>query len=355
MFAESFCFFRYRQSAVRAFPGSFIRKLIMLTRDQEAALVRAVYSLESLNGCIIGYHGDNSSRLLSPGSAGSVNFGRAIVIIEEAPASAAETPPIPSAARSSGAGETRRPAGDTTNRGRLFPELLGAGLSCGVAVASGLGAVGGVMGAPVTGGTSVAVSVFAWTGFLTSAAQCAYGIARLTEIHTNPDDDSLRRTDADPNVQRAVNIVDLLGITSGVATAGLQGLRFLAVLQRNSRRLSESAVRGMSRAQRAAVITEEIAELQKTEAGRRTLAEALREAGATTRDLERIMPRGLNHSGTIRVASATASALSAPHAQALKVAIRDAMIGIGVSATPASLTGSASGVVNGLIVNVINR
>jgi hypothetical protein len=201
----------------------------------------------------------------------------------------------------------------------------------------------------------VALTVFAWTGFLSSAAQCAYGIARLTEIHRNPDDDSLRRTDNDPAVRLATNIADLLGILSGAAAVGTHGLRFFSVLQRNSRRLSESAVRGMSRAQRAAVITEEITELQKTEAGRRTLAEALREAGATTRDLERIMSRGLNHSGTIRVASATASAISAPHAQALQVAIRDALIGIGVSATPSSLTGSASGVVNGLIVNVINR
>jgi hypothetical protein len=326
----------------------------MLTRAQEAALVRAVYSVESLNGCVIGYCGDNRSRLLSPGSAGSVNFGRAIVIIEEAPASAAESQ-TPSAARSTGSVGTSQPAEDTTNRGRLFPELVGAGLSCGVAVASGLGAVGGVVGAPATGGTSVALTVFAWTGFLSSAAQCAYGIARLTEIHRNPDDDSLRRTDNDPAVRLATNIADLLGILSGAAAVGTHGLRFFSVLQRNSRRLSESAVRGMSRAQRAAVITEEITELQKTEAGRRTLAEALREAGATTRDLERIMSRGLNHSGTIRVASATASAISAPHAQALQVAIRDALIGIGVSATPSSLTGSASGVVNGLIVNVINR
>lgn len=332
----------------------------MLTRDQEAALVRAVYSLESLNGCIVGYQGDNRSRLLSPGSAGSVNYGRAIVIIEEIPASASQTqtqtePQTPSTARSSASIASSRPTEDTTNRGRLVPELIGAGLSCGVAVASGLGAVGGVLGAPATGGTSVAVTVFAWTGFLSSAAQCAWGIARLTEIRSNPNDDSLRRTDADPDVRRATNFVDLLGILSGAAAVGTQGLRFYSVLQRNSRRLSERALQGMSRTQRAAVITEEIAELQKTEAGRRTLAEALREAGATTRDLERIMPRGLNHGGTIRVASATASAISAPHAQALRTAIRDAIIGIGVSATPSALTGSASGVMNELIVNVINR
>ncbi|MGV2338444.1 MAG UNVERIFIED_CONTAM: hypothetical protein LVR18_31910 [Planctomycetaceae bacterium] len=149
-----------------------------------------------------------------------------------------------------------------------------------MAVASGLGAVGGVLGAPATGGTSVAVTVFAWTGFLSSAAQCAWGIARLTEIHSNPNDDSLRRTDADPAVRRATNVVDLIGILSGAAAVGTQGLRFYSVLQRNNRRLSESALQSMSRTRRAAVITEEIAELQKTEAGRRTLAEALREAGA---------------------------------------------------------------------------
>lgn len=103
--------------------------------------------------------------------------------------------------------------------------------------------------------------------------------------------------DNDPDVQRAVNIVDFLNLASSVATIGIRGVRCLAVLQRNSSRLSETAMRGMTRAQRVAVLTEEITELQKTEAGRRTLEAALREAGATARDIERIVPRGLNHPG----------------------------------------------------------
>lgn len=326
----------------------------MLSREQEEALVRAIYSIESLNGCIVGYHGGNMSKVLSSGYAGTINFGRTVVVIEEAPPAPSERLIIAATNRSGGL-EATRPAEDVTNRGRVGRELVGTGLSCGVAVVTGLSAVGGVIGAPATGGSSLGLTVLAWTGFLTSAAQCAYGIARLNEIRTNPGDDSLSRLDSDPDVQRAVNIVDFLGLASGVATIGVRGVRFLAVLQSNSSRLSEAAVRGMSRAERIAVITQELTELQKTEAGRRTLEAALREAGATARDLERILPRGLNHGGTIRVASAAASAISAPHAKALTEAIRDGLIGIAISATPSSYTGSASGVVNTLIVNVINK
>jgi len=326
----------------------------MLTKDQESALIRAIYSIESLNGCIIGYQGDNMSRVLSSGYAGTINFGRVIVVIEEGPQAPSEQQAL-SATNRSGGLEAARPAEDVTNRGRIGRELVGTGLSCGVAVITGLGVVGGALGAPATGGTSLGLTVLAWTGFLSSAAQCAYGIARLNEIHSNPNDDSLQRMDSDPDVQRASNIVDFLGLASGVATIGVRGVRFLAVLESNSSRLSETAVRGMSRAQRAAVITEEIAELQKSETGRRTLEAALREAGATARDIERIVPRGLNHPGAIRVASAAASAISAPHARALTEAIRDGLIGIAISATPSSYTGSASGVVNTLIVNVINK
>jgi hypothetical protein len=313
----------------------------MLSREQEEALVRAIYSIESLNGCIVGYHGGNMSKVLSSGYAGTINFGRTVVVIEEAPPAPSERLIIAATNRSGGL-EATRPAEDVTNRGRVGRELVGTGLSCGVAVVTGLSAVGGVIGAPATGGSSLGLTVLAWTGFLTSAAQCAYGIARLNEIRTNPGDDSLSRLDSDPDVQRAVNIVDFLGLASGVATIGVRGVRFLAV-------------RGMSRAERIAVITQELTELQKTEAGRRTLEAALREAGATARDLERILPRGLNHGGTIRVASAAASAISAPHAKALTEAIRDGLIGIAISATPSSYTGSASGVVNTLIVNVINK
>ncbi|MCX7386443.1 MAG: hypothetical protein NTX48_07225 [Planctomycetales bacterium] len=326
----------------------------MLTKDQEDALVRAVYSVESLNGCIVGYHGGNMSKVLSPGYAGTINFGRTIVVIEEAPPAPSELLILAATNRSGGL-EASRPAEDVTNRGRVGRQLVGTGLSCGVAVVTGLSAVGGVIGAPATGGTSLGLTVLAWTGFLTSAAQCAYGIARLNEIRTNPTDDSLNRMDNDPDVQRAVNIVDFLNLASGVATMGIRGVRCLAVLQRNSSRLSETAVRGMTRAQRVAVLTEEITELQKTEAGRRTLEAALREAGATARDIEIIVPRGLNHPGAIRVASAASSAISAPHVRALTEAIRDGLIGIAISATPSSYTGSASGVVNTLIVNVINK
>lgn len=326
----------------------------MLTQQQEVALVNAIYSVESLNGCIVGYRGSNMSKVLSPGYAMTINFGRVIVVIEEAAATQSELQ-ILNAANRSGGTEASQPAEDVTNRGRVGRELIGTGLSCGVAVFTGLSAVGGVLGSPVTGGASLGLTVLAWTGFLTSAAQCAYGIARLNEIRTNPSDDSLLQMDNDPAVQRATFIVDLLGIASGVATIGVRGLRFLAVLERNGSRLSEAAVRGMSRAQRAAVITQEIADLQRTEAGRRALEAALREAGATARDIERIVPRGLNHPRVIRVASAAASAISAPNARALTEAIRDALIGTAISAMPASLTGPASGSVNTMIVHVINK
>jgi hypothetical protein len=325
---------------------------MLLTEEMKKAITGVVYGFPELNGCIIGYHGDKQSEIISPGITPSVNFGRVCVILECCTLASDFEDSLAIVNN----GGTKNTESNRPNSAVIGAELVGAGLSCSVAVVSGVGAITAVTTAPATGFVSLSVAVFAWTGFLSSSAQCAYGIARSVEAIKNPEAETLAAIDSDQDIRKAAEIADIIGLGSSAAMVGVNAFRFFAVLGRNSNRLSEAAMRGFTRAQRVQVFTEEVAVLNKTETGRAAIAEALKEAGASPKDLERIMARGsLNFGGSYKVAPAVASALKKPVAEALRGAVHDALIGITISALPQSVAGSASGVVNTLVVNVINR
>ncbi len=92
----------------------------------------------------------------------------------------------------------------------------------------------------------------------------------------------------------------------------------------------------------------------QTPEGRRAVETALREAGLTERQVAQTIAYGAQ---TTRRATVVTRVLSAETTTRLNATLRDiisGVAGIGVSATPSSWTGSGSGSVNSLIVNVLS-
>ena len=66
------------------------------------------------------------------------------------------------------AGLPASPPPFTANRSRLGPELVGAGLNCGLTVVAAVGVFGGAAAEVPSGGTSTFLVVMAWTVMGTS-------------------------------------------------------------------------------------------------------------------------------------------------------------------------------------------
>lgn len=122
----------------------------MISEQLLREMVRRIHACPELNGCRIGLYGNYQCRVLHHGYNVGLNSERVIIIIEEVETDDAtvlrDLRQWATAAGGSPAGSPNPLV--VTNRSRLGPELIGAGLSCGLTVVSFLGVAGGIAGDP---------------------------------------------------------------------------------------------------------------------------------------------------------------------------------------------------------------
>ena len=241
-----------------------------------------------------------------------------------------------------------------TNRSRLGPELVGAGLSCGLTVVSALGVLGGAAAEAPTAGTSTFLIVASWTGLTMSAIQYANGLVRIAAIAGAPDGNSLQHWDANEVYANAILVVDAIGVVTSVASLPSQVRNLYAVIVRQraflARGLTFDALRRMNRMGRLRAIQEVFEEAARTPEGRAALSRAAREAGRGAGSLQR--GTGLS----VRGANTLVRVISEETVRRLNSSLRDLIGGVGgliASATPSRYTGSASGSLN-FVINLID-
>lgn len=318
------------------------------------AIVNKLRTFPELAGCVIGYEGEGSSQVVSFGSSQSPDSQCVAVIIERVevsnPASNAD---LQKAAKIVAGQDGSRNA-IITNRSRLGAELVGAGVSCGLTVVSGLGVAAGVAGEVPTGGASTFLIVAAWTGLATGAIQCMNGLVRVGAILAAPDDTTLARWDTNMTYSTSILIVDGLGIASGVASLPFAVRNLWAVVARQraflTKGLSYEALRNMNRVQRMQVLQEVLNDAARTSEGRQALVAAAKEAQMGVGSM------GAYSGLSVRNAVKLTRIISDETVRRISGSVRDVIVslaGAGASATPASLVGSASGSVN-YIINLLD-
>ena len=319
-------------------------------------MVRTIHSIEQLNGCMIGLHGNHQSRVLHSGYSATPDSERIIVIIEECELSDAATLEENRrwANKPGGSPENIPGPSIVTNRSQLGPELIGAGLSCGLTIVSAVGVVGGAAAEVPTAGASTFLIIVAWTGLVTQGIQCANGLVRVGAIARSQDDNTLQRWEENGLYKYSILIVDALGVASSIASLLFAARNMYAIIARQrgfvSRKLTLETLKRMNRAERARVIREVLEEASKTPAGRKALMAAALEAEITAKTL------GRTASLSVRQAQGMVRIVSEETVRRLNYSLLDVVsevVNLGGSATPASKVGSASGSIN-WIINVID-
>jgi len=318
--------------------------------DEVLAIVTTLHKFPELYGCVIGYEGDGECRVLDYGAAGPRSACVA-VIIEEIPVAPDTNAELAQIASTDG---TARGNADqptlVANESRLGPELIGAGISCGLTVVSAVGVLGGAAAEVPTGGASTFLVVASWTGLTMGGIQCLNGLIRVGAIFAAPKDNTLQRWDSNLSYSMAILIVDAIGIASGVASLPFAARNLWATLARQrafaARGLSFESLRAMNRVQRMQAISAVFEDAARTPEGRVALVQAARAADIGAPSMQRAAGISVRHADLLK------KVISEETARRITSSLRDvlgSLAGMGASATPAAVTGSASGSVNYLI------
>jgi hypothetical protein len=316
--------------------------------------------MPEFKGCRVGYQGVYGaggpvSRSLFDGDTPSVNYARVIVIIEELlvvdSATNADT------LRWANAGTSPPNALNPViveNRSKLGPELIGAGLTCGLTVVAAVGVFAGAAAEVPSAGTSTFLVVASWTGMISAGLECANSLTRLGLIAYDPQGSQLDALDNNKIYQVSTLIVDAIGVVSGIATlpSGVKNLWAILRRQRSfvAKGLTETALKQMNQAQRAKVISDLVVEASRTPEGLQALVAAAREADVGAASIQRSTLSVRNAARmTSVIADETAKRL---HRTLLSVISGPA--GIAASGSPSRLVGgAATGSVN-YIINLID-
>lgn len=318
-------------------------------------LVEAIHSDPAFSGCMVGFQGNNQSRVLHAGAIPGSKYNRIVIIEEISAESAAERkgkarPVMSSTKNGSGAVQvTDTPPFIVTNKSMIGSELVGTGLSCGLAVISGIGVLGGAAAELPTGGASTLLIIAAWTGFVTSGAQCVNGLVRTATAYLDPEDNDLQRWDENSMYSITMLVVDALGVVSSVVSLPAASRNLIAVFQRHGKlKQSAEALVKMNRSARGVAVRDAIREASKTPEGRKAVELALKESKLTAKQAANVMKSGADSARRSRV---VVGAIQKDAAVRLNAALRDVLggyAGIGVSGTPQAWTGSGSGSMNAL-------
>ncbi len=315
------------------------------------AIIATLRRFRELDGCVIGYEGDGECRVVDSGSLRAPRSPCVAVVIEEVaagPATSSELADLASSAVEA-SGNLAQPS-LITNESRVGPELIGAGVSCSLTIVSAVGVAVGAAAEVPSGGVSTFLVVASWTGLATAGVQCLNGLVRVGAILAAPRANTLQRWDSNLTYSMSILIVDAMGIATGVASLPFAARNLWAALARQrafaARGLSFATLRAMNRGQRMQAISEVFEEAARSPEGRVALVQAARDAEIGTTSLQRATGVSVRHAELLR------RIISDETARRITSSLRDVLgglSGIAGSATPASLTGSASGSVNYLI------
>jgi hypothetical protein len=330
----------------------------MLSQATLNQIVTAIKGQTELNGSMIGFHGNGASRILDNGMVPTTNWTEKIVLVEETIVALSDedlvnpriagqlSPPEPVFVKN---------PNFVPNRSRLASEGVGTALSCGFAVISFVGVVGGAAAEVPSGGTSTILVVAGWAGLASSGLQCLNGLARVGTIAANPDDNTLQRWD-DNDVYSAISlIVDGVGLVSSAATLPKSIGSLRALLAKRSLLASEEAMKSMNRAERTQAMAQAITKLAETQEGKAIVVTAMKDAGMNEAQIAVALKKGV---GGLEKGNVIMAAIAKPTAEGLSRQLRSILItggSFGASASPMALTGSASGFVNFVIVHTLAR
>lgn len=318
----------------------------MIPESLLTKLVETIHSEPSLKGSAIGYYGNNQCRMLHPGR----NSSKVVIVEEIVPGKSEERSASVKGTSSSGGGSQQilsTPPPIVTNRSVIGREAVGAGLSCGMAVVSGVAVFGGAAAAPASGGASTFLVVAAWTGFVTSGIQCINGIVRVGTILADPNDNDLQRWDENTLYSVTSLMVDALGLASSLVALPAATKSFWQALQTHGKmKQGFEAVSKLDRAARSKLVRDALKTAVSTPEGKKAVEAALKETALTNKQVATVLKVGANTGSRSRVVM---GALSKQSASKLQTAIKDLLLGapagFAVSATPPDWTGSGSGVV----------
>ncbi|MFO0850868.1 MAG: hypothetical protein U0871_20270 [Gemmataceae bacterium] len=317
------------------------------TDAQLNRIVGAVYTESELYGCMVGYQGGGSSRVLHYGMAPSVNWGRVVTVIESVD-TIGPMPAPPAATDPTDPG----PPPKISNRSVFGKELLGAGLSCGLTVLSGMAVIGGAAAEVPTGGASTALVVLGWGGLVTSSIQCGNALVRVGTALADPDDNTLQRWDDNKVYSGIILAVDGAGVVFSVVSLPFAVRNLLAVLERRGGMVAAAQLEKMTREERRKAIQKAVNEASKSPDGRKAVKEALEKAGLKPGQVGATFA---GKAGNAERAAVVSRVLTEETARRLSSSIRDVVGGFGglaASATPSGYVASASGSLNALIVHV---
>lgn len=320
------------------------------TNAQLEKIVKAIHSQPELHGCTIGYEGGGMSRVLHPGFAVSNNYGKLFVVIEDVDVPRTKVPAVEKVPTK----PAEKPAPTfVTNESRFWAEAAGAGINCTLTVVAAVGVVGSAAAEVPTAGTSTLLLIASWTGMVTAGAQCINGTVRAVEAFRNPQSNTLQQWDENAVYKWAFLLIDGAGVASGVAALP-QGLKNLAAIlqRRGALKMSVESFARLDKAGRKAAIKEAVAQASKTPEGRKAILESMEQGGLKANQAANAVKGTV---GTIRQGKLVLKAISKDLGKRLNAAVLDALgnsAGIAASFSPEKYTGSASGSMNAIVVNV---
>jgi len=188
--------------------------------------------------------------------------------------------------------------------GRFLVELGGAALSCGAAFFSWVVVIGSGAAAPISGGTSAAVTVLAWSAAGATSLQCGNSVYRAfneTEYGDQAINDYL---DSEQWYQSTTTALDVISVLGVVASAGAT-LRVVLNLKKASSKSFKEILKGLNRHERKR-LTEEIIRSQNPGISNKTLKALVRSGAYPARYSQLILTQSLK----LQLKDAVGAALS---------------------------------------------
>jgi hypothetical protein len=178
---------------------------------------------------------------------------------------------------------------------------------------------------------------------------------RLGAIANNPDANTLQQWD-DNDAYSAISLmVDGIGIVSARVTLPKSIGSLRSLLAKRALLASAEEMQAMNRAQRTQAMAAAIAKFAETPEGKTAVVTAMKDAGINEAQIAAALKKGVD---SFEKGTAILATIAKPTAQRLSKEPRSILItrgNCGASATPAVIAGSASGIVNFVIVHTLAR
>lgn len=310
-------------------------------------MVWRIQTTPGLEGCLVGYVGDNGCRVIGHPSCTTPNSENVAVVIEEV--YVPQDAPAPTAKPETSVLSKAKEWIVTTGT-RVGPELVGAAGSCTLAVVSGVGVIGSLGAEVPSAGTSTFLLVASWTGFVTGGLQCANGVVRVGVAFTDVDGSTLGAWDKNKVYVIGMLIVDAVGVAATVASLPFAVRKLWDVFTRlrafKASQLSFDALRRLNRVERLRVVTKIFQESTQSGDGVVEIVQAAKAAGVGAKTMQGATGLSINHAATLQKII-TQETVRQLHTSLKEVAANVA--GLALSASPAKYTGSGSGSLNWVI------